>query len=159
LSRFGAARFDFERSGGRAREGEHTPGARAARALELCSGAVGVFSDRSLPERKGLCVSFGNSNGPPTGKAIPNQERRSAAHPGTAVAANDEKFCNIEDFGIVRRWRTTCDQHEAYDPSAISDEKRESVPRLCPVQRELVVPEAHVSTSLYREAIARSGHE
>ena len=122
--------YEVACSSRRAREGEHAPGVRAARAPELCSGAVGVFSDHSLPERKGLRVSLGNSNDPPTGKTIPKQESRSAAHPGTAVAANDEELGDVEHFGIVRRRRATCDQHEAHDPSAVSDEKREPAPRL-----------------------------
>jgi hypothetical protein len=79
----------------------------------------------------------------------PNEESRAAGHPGATVATNDEELCDIEHVRIVRRWRTTCGQHEPCDSSAISDEKREPAFRLGPVERKLVVAEASIGTQLY----------
>ena len=64
---------------------------------------MGVRSD-ALPEGKSANVGLGNANDPPAWKAIPNQENRSAAYPGAAVATNDEELGDIENVRVVRRW-------------------------------------------------------
>ena len=106
---------------------KHAPGVQATRTLGLCSSAPRVLGDNGRPEGKSTCVSLGNANDPPAGKAIPNQERRSAGHPGATVTTNNEELGDIENVRIVRRWRTVCDQHEPCDLSAISDEKGKPV--------------------------------
>jgi hypothetical protein len=89
-------------------------------------------------------VPAGDAHDPATRQTVPEQARCLTTHTHATVSAQDEELLQVEIVGILGRGRSTHRQREADDPRTTADQEREAAPRLLPVERQPIVPEASV---------------
>src|SRR5262245_3172462 len=118
-------------------------------ALDEISGRI--RPNDLAPEREAGPVRLRDSNDPVSRHAVPQRHGRLPTNARTTIPAKDEELRHVEVVWIVAPGRPACGERKTGNVMTVFDQKRMALGRLCPIERQFLVPKSTVGSEFDRE--------